>query len=79
MTADEWAQARTLFDQLTELPASEREARLAAALAAGAASPAVLAEVMNAHLAGFSKSEWMALRSYLERMLATGDAMRDAD
>lgn len=41
--------------------------------------PAVLAEVMNAHLAGFSKSEWMALRSYLERMLATGDAMRDAD
>lgn len=39
--------------------------------------PAVLAEVMNAHLAGFSKSEWMALRSYLQRMLATGEAMRD--
>ena len=40
--------------------------------------PAVLADVMNMHLAGFSKSEWLALKSYLRRMLATGDAMRDA-
>ena len=40
--------------------------------------PAVLAEVMNAHLAGFSKSEWQALKTYLQRMLTTGDAMRDA-
>lgn len=40
--------------------------------------PAVLAEVMNAHLAGFSKTEWQALRTYLQRMLDTGDAMRDA-
>jgi DNA-binding MarR family transcriptional regulator len=40
--------------------------------------PAVLAEVMNAHLAGFSKTEWQALRTYLQRMLATGDALRDA-
>ena len=40
--------------------------------------PAVLSDVMNAHLAGFSKSEWLALKSYLQRMLATGDAMRDA-
>ena len=39
--------------------------------------PAVLAEVMNAHLAGFSKTEWQALKTYLARMLATGDAMRD--
>jgi DNA-binding MarR family transcriptional regulator len=39
--------------------------------------PAVLAEVMNAHLAGFSKTEWLALRSYLQRMLATGEALRD--
>ena len=39
--------------------------------------PAVLAEVMNAHLAGFSKSEWQALKTYLQRMLETGDAMRD--
>ena len=40
--------------------------------------PAVLADVMNAHLAGFSKSEWLALKSYLLRMLETGDALRDA-
>lgn len=40
--------------------------------------PAVLADVLNAHLAGFSKSEWQALRSYLERMLANGDSTRDA-
>ena len=39
--------------------------------------PAVLAEVMNAHLAGFSKTEWQALRNYLERMVESGDAMRD--
>ena len=49
----------------------------------GAASiqevPAVLADVMNAHLAGFSKSEWHALKTYLQRMLATGDALRDAN
>lgn len=48
----------------------------------GAASiqqvPAVLSEVMNAHLAGFSKTEWHALKTYLQRMLATGDALRDA-
>jgi len=40
--------------------------------------PAVLAEVMNAHLAGFSKTEWQALKTYLQRMLATGEALRDA-
>jgi len=40
--------------------------------------PAVLAEVMNAHLAGFSKTEWQALKTYLQRMLDTGDALRDA-
>ena len=40
--------------------------------------PAVLADVLNAHLAGFSKSEWQALRSYLERMLANGESTRDA-
>ena len=39
--------------------------------------PAVLSEVMNAHLAGFSKTEWQALKNYLTRMVATGDAMRD--
>jgi len=39
--------------------------------------PAVLAEVLNAHLAGFSKTEWQALRNYLHRMLETGEAMRE--
>ena len=46
--------------------------------AAVAEVPGVLAEVMNAHLAGFSKTEWQALKSYLRRMLETGDALREA-
>jgi DNA-binding MarR family transcriptional regulator len=46
--------------------------------AAIAEVPAVLSEVMNAHLAGFSKGEWMALKTYLKRMVETGDALRDA-
>ena len=41
--------------------------------------PAVLASVLNAHLAGFSKTEWQALESYLKRMAAAGEAMRDAE
>jgi DNA-binding MarR family transcriptional regulator len=41
------------------------------------AVPAVLADVMNAHLAGFSKTEWQALKTYLLRMLETGDSLRD--
>jgi DNA-binding MarR family transcriptional regulator len=41
--------------------------------------PAVLADVLNAHLAGFSKTEWQALRGYLQRMLANGEAMRGAE
>jgi len=45
--------------------------------AAIAEVPAVLAEVMNAHLTGFSKTEWLALKGYLKRMLATGEALRD--
>ncbi len=47
--------------------------------AAIAEVPAVLAEVMNAHLAGFSKTEWLALKTYLHRMLDTGEALRAAD
>lgn len=39
--------------------------------------PEALSEVMNAHLAGFSKSEWQALKGYLLRMLENGDALRD--
>jgi DNA-binding MarR family transcriptional regulator len=45
--------------------------------AAIAEVPAVLSEVLNAHLAGFSKSEWVALRNYLQRMVETGDALRE--
>lgn len=41
--------------------------------------PAVLSEVMNAHLAGFSKTEWLALKGYLKRMLDTGEHLRGAD
>ena len=41
--------------------------------------PAVLAEVMNAHMAGFSKTEWVALKTYLKRMVETGDALREAE
>jgi DNA-binding MarR family transcriptional regulator len=41
--------------------------------------PAVLTEVLNAHLAGFSKTEWQALRSYLERMVANGEALREVE
>jgi DNA-binding MarR family transcriptional regulator len=40
--------------------------------------PAALADVMNAHLAGFSKTEWQALTGYLRRMLANAEAMQDA-
>jgi len=39
--------------------------------------PAVLAEVMNVHLSGFSKTEWNALKTYLQRMVETGDALRE--
>jgi len=40
--------------------------------------PPALADVMNAHLAGFSKTEWQALLGYLRRMLANAEALRDA-
>ena len=41
--------------------------------------PAVLADVMNAHLAGFSRAEWETLKDHLNRMLQTGEALRDAE
>ena len=40
--------------------------------------PTVLAAVLNDHLAGFSKTEWQALKAYLQRMDATGEALRNA-
>lgn len=40
--------------------------------------PAVLSRVLNAHLHGFSESEWRLLMQFLQRMLANGQAMRTA-
>jgi DNA-binding MarR family transcriptional regulator len=38
--------------------------------------PAELAEIMNAHLAGFSKAEWNQLKGFLQRMLVNaGDCV----
>jgi hypothetical protein len=39
--------------------------------------PQVLSDVLNAHLAGFSRTEWQTLKGYLTRMAETGDALRD--
>ena len=39
--------------------------------------PAMLADVYNAHLAGFTEAEWRSLVSMLQRMIANGDALRD--
>ncbi|MEO7007554.1 MAG: MarR family transcriptional regulator [Caldimonas sp.] len=40
--------------------------------------PVALAEVMNSHLTGFSKSEWQLLKSLLQRMLDNAEVCRDA-
>jgi len=47
--------------------------------AAAALVPDVLTEVLNGHLAGFSKTEWQALMHYLRRMIENGEAMRSQD
>jgi DNA-binding MarR family transcriptional regulator len=46
-------------------------------LAATAEAPSALCDILNAHLAGFSESEWKRLVSLLRRMRDTGDALRD--
>jgi len=51
---------------------SEEGARLTAKV------PAILSEVFNAHLAGFSHEEWRTLIQLLQRAVATGDALRAA-
>jgi DNA-binding MarR family transcriptional regulator len=38
--------------------------------------PAALSDVMNAHLAGFSRDEFKALTGALQRMLTNGEALR---
>ena len=40
--------------------------------------PGVLAEVLNAHLDGFSHDEWQVLLKLLQRMLANGEALKAA-
>ena len=50
----------------------------AAGSAASQHVPPVLAEVLNAHLAGFTETEWRQLLGLLERMAANGDVLRDA-
>jgi DNA-binding MarR family transcriptional regulator len=39
--------------------------------------PTALCESMNAHLAGFSRTEWQDLKGYLQRILANADLLRD--
>ncbi len=36
--------------------------------------PTELSQVLNEHLAGFTKAEWTQLKSYLQRMLANAEA-----
>ena len=40
--------------------------------------PAVLTEVLNQHLAGFTETEWRSLLGMLGRMRANGEALRAA-
>lgn len=44
---------------------------------AAAHVPAVLVDVLNAHLQGFSEAEWRQLVALLQRMVANGAALRD--
>ena len=45
--------------------------------AVSAVVPAVLSEVLNAHLAGFAESEWRLLIDLLQRMVANGEGLRE--
>lgn len=45
---------------------------------AAALVPPVLADALNAHLAGFTRAEWETLVGLLQRMVANGDALREA-
>lgn len=39
--------------------------------------PAMLSDVLNLHLAGFSEDEWRTLRSLLQRMAENGEKLRE--
>ena len=41
--------------------------------------PAVLAQVMNQTLCGFSRAEWESLKTMLQRMLVNAETQRDSD
>jgi DNA-binding MarR family transcriptional regulator len=41
--------------------------------------PKALSEVLNASLAGFSKTEWQAFKGYLRRMLENAGDLKEAD
>jgi DNA-binding MarR family transcriptional regulator len=41
--------------------------------------PAVLSEIFNAHLRGFSHQEWQTLMGLLQRVLANGEALRPTE
>ena len=45
--------------------------------AVSAEVPALLSEVLNAHLAGFAESEWRLLIDLLQRMVANGEGLRE--
>lgn len=47
--------------------------------AAAAVVPGVLAQVLNAHLAGFTHEEWQTLLQLLRRMIANGEALKDTE
>ena len=41
--------------------------------------PAVLSDILNVHLAGFSHAEWRTLVDLLQRMRANGDVVRQSE
>ncbi len=46
-------------------------------LVATAQAPAILTDILNAHLAGFSQAEWKQLVALLQRMRDNGEALRE--
>ncbi len=46
-------------------------------LVATAQAPAILTDILNAHLAGFSEAEWKQLVALLQRMRDNGEALRE--
>ena len=62
---------RSSTDRRVVQLALTEEGRTVAALV-----PAVLSEVLNGHLTGFSHEEWHSLLGMLRRMLVNGEALR---